>query len=65
MSLPLPRRDPGPQPLWYKDAVAYQLHVKTFADSNGVRSLFPRMGELPYALTLGPYVFFWFRLRRF
>ena len=24
-----------PQPLWFKDAVIYQLHVKTFADSNG------------------------------
>src|SRR5262245_52598655 len=22
-------------PLWYKDAVFYQLHVKSFADSNG------------------------------
>ena len=21
-------------PLWYKDAVFYQLHVKSFADSN-------------------------------
>jgi maltose alpha-D-glucosyltransferase/alpha-amylase len=27
------------------------------------RSLFPRIGELPYMLTLGPYDFFWFRLR--
>ncbi|HKT12073.1 MAG TPA: maltose alpha-D-glucosyltransferase [Terriglobia bacterium] len=26
---------------------------------------FPRIGELPYLLTLGPYQFFWFRLRRF
>ncbi len=25
---------------------------------------FPRVGELPYLLTLGPYQFFWFRLRR-
>ena len=22
-------------PLWYKDAVIYELHVKTFCDSNG------------------------------
>ena len=22
-------------PLWYKDAVIYELHVKTFADSDG------------------------------
>jgi maltose alpha-D-glucosyltransferase/alpha-amylase len=27
------------------------------------RSVFPRIGELPYMLTLGPYAFFWFRLR--
>jgi maltose alpha-D-glucosyltransferase/alpha-amylase len=26
-------------------------------------SLFPRIGERPYTLTLGPYGFFWFRLR--
>ena len=25
---------------------------------------FPRIGDLPYLLTLGPYQFFWFRLRR-
>jgi maltose alpha-D-glucosyltransferase / alpha-amylase len=25
----------SPDPLWYKDAVFYQLHVKSFADSNG------------------------------
>ncbi len=28
------------------------------------KNLFPRVGELPYLLTLGPYQFFWFRLRR-
>jgi maltose alpha-D-glucosyltransferase/alpha-amylase len=28
------------------------------------RNLFPRIGELPYLLTLGPYQFYWFRLRR-
>jgi maltose alpha-D-glucosyltransferase/alpha-amylase len=28
------------------------------------RNLFPRIGELPYLLTLAPYQFFWFRLRR-
>ena len=22
-------------PLWYKDAVIYELHVRAFADSNG------------------------------
>jgi maltose alpha-D-glucosyltransferase / alpha-amylase len=29
----MPTRSPAP--LWYKDAVFYQLHVKSFADSNG------------------------------
>jgi maltose alpha-D-glucosyltransferase/alpha-amylase len=28
-------------------------------------NLFPRVGALPYLLTLGPYQFYWFRLRRF
>ena len=28
------------------------------------RSLFPRFGTLPYLLTLGPYQFYWFHLRR-
>lgn len=27
-------------------------------------NLFPRVGELPYLLTLGPYQSYWFRLRR-
>lgn len=27
-------------------------------------NLFPRVGDQPYLLTLGPYQFFWFRLRR-
>ena len=27
-------------------------------------NIFPRVGELPYLLTMGPYQFFWFRLRR-
>src|SRR3954469_1493189 len=25
----------APDPLWYKDAIIYELHVKAFADSNG------------------------------
>ena len=28
------------------------------------RNLFPRIGELPYLLTMGPYESYWFRLRR-
>ena len=25
---------PAPNPLWYKEAVIYELHVRAFADSN-------------------------------
>jgi maltose alpha-D-glucosyltransferase/alpha-amylase len=28
------------------------------------RNMFPRFGDLPYLLTLGPYQFYWFQLRR-
>jgi maltose alpha-D-glucosyltransferase / alpha-amylase len=28
------------------------------------RNMFPRIGDLPYLLTLGPYQFYWFRLRK-
>ena len=28
------------------------------------RTIFPRIGDLPYLLTMGSYQFFWFRLRR-
>ena len=28
------------------------------------RNMFPRVGNLPYLLTMGPYQFYWFRLRR-
>jgi maltose alpha-D-glucosyltransferase/alpha-amylase len=28
------------------------------------KNVFPRVGDLPYLLTLGPYQFYWFRLRR-
>jgi len=28
------------------------------------RTIFPRVGKLPYLLTMGPYQFYWFRLRR-
>jgi glycosidase len=110
VSTPLPMTAPDPQPLWYKDAVIYQLHVKfrEFLDAAHARRLRVvtelvlnhtsdqhawfkearssrdnprrdwyvwsdtddryrnvRIGELPYMLTLGPYAFFWFKLRRF
>ena len=43
------------------DLPAYkgQIPIEMFG-----RNLFPRIGDLPYLLTLGPYQFFWFRLRR-
>ena len=28
------------------------------------KNIFPRIGDLPYLLTMGPYQFYWFRLRR-
>ncbi len=28
------------------------------------KNMFPRVGDLPYLLTMGPYQFYWFRLRR-
>jgi maltose alpha-D-glucosyltransferase / alpha-amylase len=28
------------------------------------RNMFPRVGDIPYLLTMGPYQFYWFRLRR-
>jgi len=28
------------------------------------RNIFPRIGDLPYLLTLGPYQFYWFRLKK-
>jgi len=39
----------------YKGAIPIEMSGKT---------IFPRVGELPYLLTLGPYQFYWFRLRR-
>lgn len=37
MNAPILTRAPALErdPLWYKDAIIYQLHVKSFADSNG------------------------------
>jgi maltose alpha-D-glucosyltransferase/alpha-amylase len=40
-------------------ALAGALPIEMFG-----KSLFPRIGELPYMLTLGPYAFYWFKLRR-
>jgi maltose alpha-D-glucosyltransferase/alpha-amylase len=43
------------QPLWYKDAVIYQLHVKSFCDSNadGIGDFQGLTGKLDYLQELG------------
>jgi maltose alpha-D-glucosyltransferase / alpha-amylase len=28
------------------------------------KNIFPRVGDMPYLLTMGPYQFYWFRMRR-
>ena len=45
----------GLDPLWYKDAVIYEVHVRAFADSNGDGiGDFPGLtGKLPYLHDLG------------
>jgi maltose alpha-D-glucosyltransferase / alpha-amylase len=49
-------------------AQAVELNLQSFKGHIPIemfgRNLFPRIGELPYLLTLAPYQFFWFRLRR-
>ena len=42
-------------PLWYKDAVIYQLHVKAFADSdgNGIGDFRGLTNKLDYLTELG------------
>jgi maltose alpha-D-glucosyltransferase / alpha-amylase len=49
-------------------AQAVELNLQTYKGSIPIemfgRNLFPRIGDLPYLLTLGPYQFYWFRLRR-
>ena len=49
-------------------AQAVELDLKTYRGNILIemfgRNIFPRIGELPYLLTLGPYQFYWFRLRR-
>ena len=49
-------------------AQAVELNLQSFRGHIPIemfgRNLFPRIGELPYLLTLAPYQFFWFRLRR-
>jgi maltose alpha-D-glucosyltransferase/alpha-amylase len=50
-------------------AQAAELDLRRFKGSVPIEMFggnpFPRVGDLPYLLTLGPYQFFWFRLRKF
>jgi maltose alpha-D-glucosyltransferase/alpha-amylase len=52
-----------------KSAQAVELDLRQFKGSVPIEmfggNLFPRIGEMYYLLTLGPYQFFWFRLRQF
>ena len=49
-------------------AQAVELDLKAYRGNILIemfgKNLFPRIGELPYLLTLGAYEFYWFRLRR-
>jgi len=47
--------DSPPDPLWYKDAVIYELHVKAYADSNGdgIGDLAGLTGRLDHLQSLG------------
>jgi maltose alpha-D-glucosyltransferase/alpha-amylase len=49
------KRGSASDPLWYKDAVIYELHVKAFADSNndGIGDFPGLMGKLDYLQELG------------
>ena len=46
---------PGDDPLWYKDAIVYELHVKAFFDSNddGIGDFAGLTGKLDYLQDLG------------
>jgi maltose alpha-D-glucosyltransferase / alpha-amylase len=45
----------APEPLWYKDAIIYELHVKAFADDNGdgIGDFAGLIGKLDYLQKLG------------
>ena len=48
-------RPRGSDPLWYKDAIIYQLHVKSFCDSNadGIGDFRGLLQRLDYIEALG------------
>jgi maltose alpha-D-glucosyltransferase/alpha-amylase len=49
-------------------AQAVELDLKRYKSNILIemfgRNIFPRIGDLPYLLTMGPYQFYWFRLRK-
>ena len=47
--------DPPADPLWYKDAVIYQVHVKSFFDANndGIGDFGGLISRLDYIVELG------------
>jgi maltose alpha-D-glucosyltransferase/alpha-amylase len=49
-------------------AQAVELDLRSYKGSIPIemfgKNMFPRVGDLPYLLTMGPYQFYWFRLRR-
>jgi maltose alpha-D-glucosyltransferase/alpha-amylase len=51
-----------------RSAQAAEIDLREFEGSIPIEMFggnpFPRIGRLPYLLTLGPYQFYWFRLRR-
>jgi maltose alpha-D-glucosyltransferase/alpha-amylase len=51
-----------------RSAQAVELDLRQYKGSIPIEmfggNLFPRIGDLNYLLTLGPYQFFWFRMRR-
>jgi maltose alpha-D-glucosyltransferase / alpha-amylase len=51
-----------------RSAQAVELDLRQYKGSIPIEmfggNIFPRIGDLNYLLTLGPYQFFWFRLRR-
>ena len=49
------RRRRGQDPLWYKDAVIYETHVRSFYDSNddGIGDLRGLVQKLDYLQDLG------------
>src|SRR5436853_2444320 len=53
--MPASESELEPDPLWYKDAVIYELHIKAFADSNadGIGDFRGMIGKLDYLKHLG------------